>query len=187
MRLIVAVAVCAAMFAQHAAARDDRANAASEALATRAARIDRATAERIQALDPERISDRDVRDVLAHAPAPRIILLQGSFAPVTMQPFAEFLIAMGYPEEKIRNPDGTFSTSSFGSSATLAGTLAWYYERDGMMPMLIGHSQGGMLVIRTLHELAALSPTRSRSGTRCLTRRSRAPRSPIPIAVESGR
>jgi hypothetical protein len=150
---IVAVALCAAMFAPQAHAMDDPANAAKTSTTQRAP-IDRATAERIQALNPERITDREVRDVLAHAPAPRIILLQGSLAPVTMQPFAEFLIAMGYPEERIRNPDGTFSTSSFGSSATLAGTLAWYYERDGMMPMLIGHSQGGMLVIRTLHELA---------------------------------
>ena len=34
-----------------------------------------------------------------------------------------------------------------------AGAVAWYYETDGMMPMLIGHSQGGMLVIRILYEL----------------------------------
>jgi hypothetical protein len=129
--------------------------AASETPATPGTRIDRAAAERVRSLNPERINDEDVRDVLALAPAPRIILLQGSFAPVTMKPFAEFLIAMGYPAEQIRNPvDGTWSASSFASSATLAGTLAWYYERDGMMPMLIGHSQGGMLVVRTLHELA---------------------------------
>ena len=32
--------------------------------------------------------------------------------------------------------------------------LAWHYERDGLRPMLIGHSQGGMRVVRTLHELA---------------------------------
>jgi hypothetical protein len=34
-----------------------------------------------------------------------------------------------------------------------AGTVAWYYESEGMMPMLIGHSQGGMMVIRILYEL----------------------------------
>ena len=47
-----------------------------------------------------------------------------------------------------------FPASSFGSSTALAGTLAWYYEHDGMVPLLIGHSQGGMLAIRTLYELA---------------------------------
>lgn len=117
--------------------------------------LDRATEDRILALDPEHISAREVRDVLARAPAPRVILLQGSLAPVTMQPFADFLVAMGYPAARIRHPgDGSVSQSSFGDSAALAGALAWYYEKEGMVPMLIGHSQGGMLVIKTLHELA---------------------------------
>ncbi len=88
-------------------------------------------------------------------PAPRIINLQGSLAPVTMQPFAEFLIAMGYPEERLRDPvGGGLSYSSFVDSGELAGTLAWHYEREGMMPLLIGHSQGGMVAIRVLHEFA---------------------------------
>jgi hypothetical protein len=88
-------------------------------------------------------------------PAPRIINLAGSVPIVTMEPFAEFLIGMGYPETSLRAPhDGSLSTSSYTSSEQLAGTIAWYYERDGMRPMLIGHSQGGMLVVRTLHELA---------------------------------
>jgi hypothetical protein len=112
-------------------------------------------AARVLALSPEHISESDVRDVLAHVDAPRIVLLEGSVAFVSMQPFAEFLIAMGYPEERLRDPrDGSLSRTSFDDSERLAGELAWYYEREGMMPMLIGHSQGGMLVIRTLHELA---------------------------------
>ncbi len=45
------------------------------------------------------------------------------------------------------------SRSSFGDSEQLAGELAWYYESEGMMPMLIGHSQGGMLAIKVLYEL----------------------------------
>ena len=91
----------------------------------------------------------------AALPAPRIINLAGSVPIVTMEPFAEFLIAMGYPEASLRNPrDGSLSTSSYTASEQLAGTVAWYYENDGMRPMLIGHSQGGMLVVRTLHELA---------------------------------
>jgi hypothetical protein len=109
----------------------------------------------VLALDCARLSAADVRDVLAPAPAPRVVLLQGSLALVTMQPFGEFLVAMGYPAERIRNPrDGGMSYSSFADSAALAGELAWHYERDGMMPVLIGHSQGGMLVVRTLYELA---------------------------------
>ncbi len=116
--------------------------------------IDAASEDRILALDPEQISAIEVRDVLSHAPAPRIIDLQGSLIWVTMQPFSEYLVAMGYPEERLRNPaNGTLSYSSFADSAKLAGTLAWYYEHEGMVPMLIGHSQGGMLAIRVLHEL----------------------------------
>ena len=70
---------------------------------------DRATAERILALAPERISAEDVRATLARGPAPRIIAIQGSVPVVTMAPFAEFLIAMGYPAERIRRPAGTTS------------------------------------------------------------------------------
>lgn len=110
---------------------------------------------RLARLDPDRVDAAAVRDVLAPLPAPRIIALQGSLAPVTMRPLAEFLIAMGYPRASLAHPrDDALSQSSFGSSAVLAGSLAWYCEHEGMVPLLIGHSQGGMLAIRTLHELA---------------------------------
>src|SRR5262245_20519058 len=92
---------------------------------------------------------------MAGMPAPRIVNLHGSVPIVTMEPFAEFLIGMGYPESSLRDPyDGSLTQSSFADSEKLAGALAWYYERDGMRPMLVGHSQGGMMVVRTLHELA---------------------------------
>jgi hypothetical protein len=117
--------------------------------------IDAAAEERLLALVPERISERDVREVLARAPAPRIINLEGSVPVVSMAPFAEFLVAMGYPEERIRDPNGgALSYSSSIDARRLAGAMAWYYEREGMMPMLIGHSQGGMVAIRVLYELA---------------------------------
>jgi hypothetical protein len=117
--------------------------------------LDPAAAARVLALDCARLSDAEVRGALALARAPRVVLLQGSLAFVNMGPFGEFLAAMGYPAERIRNPrDGSMSYSSFADSDALAGTLAWHYERDGMMPVLIGHSQGGMLVVRTLYELA---------------------------------
>lgn len=117
--------------------------------------IDARTEDRVLALDPEHISARDVREVLARTSAPRIIALQGSVPIVTMRPFAEFLIALGYPAQRIRNPDdGSLSYSSFVDARALAGTLAWYYEHEGVMPMLIGHSQGGMVVVKVLHELS---------------------------------
>ncbi|HXR56538.1 MAG TPA: hypothetical protein VN858_07035 [Casimicrobiaceae bacterium] len=117
--------------------------------------LDPALRARLRALDCANVSASEVRDVLAHVPAPRIVLLQGSVPLVTMEPFARFLIAMGYPEERLRNPrDGEFSYSSFADSAALAGALAFDYEQSGMAPMLIGHSQGGMLAIKVLYEFA---------------------------------
>ena len=108
--------------------------------------VDPEIARRLQELDPTRISARDVAEVLARVPAPRIILLQGSVPLINMDPFAGFLIAMGYPADRIRNPrDGRYSESSFIDSQQLAGMVAWYYESEGMRPVLIGHSQGGML------------------------------------------
>jgi hypothetical protein len=107
------------------------------------------------ALDCEHPADVGAAGAHAGVPAPRIINLHGSVPIVTMASFAEFLTAMGYPEASLRDPhDGSLSQSSFTGSEELAGMVAWYYERDGMRPMLIGHSQGGMLVVRTLHELA---------------------------------
>jgi hypothetical protein len=120
-----------------------------------AARLEPGLAARLEALDPARIRDADVRGVLAKVPAPRIVLLQGSVPLVTMAPFGAFLAAMGYPDARLRDPArGDYSVGSFASSAVLAGQLAWHYERDGVRPLVIGHSQGGMLAVRVLHELA---------------------------------
>ncbi len=113
-----------------------------------------AIARGILSLDCAHVTAVDVAQWLARGPAPRIILLQGSLTAITMEPFGEFLVAMGYPEQQIRDPrDGRMSQSSFGDSLPLAGKLAWFYESEGMMPMLIGHSQGGMMAIRVLYEL----------------------------------
>jgi hypothetical protein len=132
-----------------------RARAAeSDAPLALGAATDRALEDRVLALVPGRISSESVRDTLGRVSAPRIIALQGSVPVVTMAPFAEFLIAMGYPAQRIRKPDGSLSYSSFVDARELAGTLAWYYEREAMMPILIGHSQGGMIVVKVLHELA---------------------------------
>jgi hypothetical protein len=112
-------------------------------------------ADRILALDPSHLSDADVRDVLAKGPAPHIVNLQGSLVGATMEPMARFLIDMGYPSRQLRNPaDGSFNYGSYAGSTPLAGMIAWWYEQEGMAPILIGHSQGGMMVMKVLHELA---------------------------------
>jgi hypothetical protein len=150
--LLVAAAVCVVVawppLAWSASPTEQKAAAAVIA-------SDKAADDSILALECERVSASDVRDVLSHAPAPRIIALRGSLGLGNMPSLAQFLMAMGYPEERLRNPaDGSLAYSSYVDSRKLAGTLAWYYEREGMMPMLIGHSLGGMVAIRVLHELA---------------------------------
>ena len=112
---------------------------------------------KILALDPERVSGKDVHEVLSQAPAPRIINIHGGYYPVylAMKSFSGFLIGMGYPEAAIRNPgDGSYSFSGYSSSLKIAGAVAWYYERDGLRPMLIGHSLGGMQAVKALRDLA---------------------------------
>lgn len=92
---------------------------------------------------------------LDRAAAPRVLALHGSVPFVTMAPFADFLEAMGYPAERLRHPvDGARTLASFVDARRFAGEIAWHYERDGVMPVLVGHSQGGMVVIKALHELA---------------------------------
>jgi len=117
--------------------------------------VAREYAGRLRHLDCSNVTAADVQQVLRHVPAPRILLLQGSVPIVTMEPFARFLIDMGYPEARLRDPrDGALSNVSFADSARIAGALAFDYERTGESPMMIGHSQGGALAIRVLHELA---------------------------------
>ena len=119
--------------------------------------IDPALQARLLALDPEHISDRDVRDTLAKGPTPRIMLLHGGVYPVhlVMESFGEFLTGMGYPEARIRDPgNGDWSYSPYLLTSQLAGLVAWQYEHDGLHPMLIGHSQGGLSAVKILKDLA---------------------------------
>jgi hypothetical protein len=85
------------------------------------------------------------------------VSVHGGIYPVhlVMESFAEFLTGMGYPEAKIRHPgDGRLSHSPYENSAQIAGVIAWYYERDGVRPLIVGHSQGGIQAVKVLHELA---------------------------------
>ena len=123
----------------------------------RPGRRGRALRERLLALDPEHVSDQDVQRVLAKGPTPRIVLLHGGIYPVhlLMESFGRFLARMGYPEARIRDPgDKAWSYSPYEDSQKIAGLLAWDYEKTGLRPMMIGHSQGGMQAVKVLHELA---------------------------------
>jgi hypothetical protein len=78
-----------------------------------------------------------------------------------MVSFCEFLAGMGYPMESLTNgADGTFTFSCYESSEMIAGMIAWYYEKEGLRPMIVGHSQGGMQAVKILHELAGPIPAR---------------------------
>ena len=90
-------------------AEDLRATTAGSVL--RSLSIEPAVEERILALDPEHVSDDDVRNALAKGPTPRIFSVHGGVygVYVLMESFAHFLIDMGYPEERIRDPrDGAY-------------------------------------------------------------------------------
>jgi len=111
--------------------------------------------ERVLSLDPDALSEGDVTEVMSRCPAPRILLLNGSVPIVTMESFARFLIRMGYPEARVRNPgNGAHTYSSYKNSTDMAGMIAWHYENEGMRPVVIGYSQGGMLSVKILHEFA---------------------------------
>jgi hypothetical protein len=134
-----------------------RARQIEEGLGLKNYSLSRETEDKILGLDPETVTDKDIRDTLSKAPAPRIINIHGGVYPVheSMISFSHFLIGMGYPEAAIRNPgDGTYTFSCYEDADLIAGMIAWYYEKEGLRPMIVGHSQGGMQTIKVLDEFA---------------------------------
>jgi hypothetical protein len=135
-------------------------NEITEGTVLRQFSLEPALQDRILALDPDHITEKEIKDVLSHAPAPRIINIHGGIYPVffmtmLMKSFSEFVISMGYPEESVRSPiDGAYSYSCYFGSEKLAGLISWYYEREGLRPMMVGHSQGGIQAVKVLHILA---------------------------------
>ena len=124
------------------------------------ARFSRELEQQILALNPENVTAQDIQDVLAHAPAPRVINIHGGLATVIprMVSFSEFLMGMGYPAASLTNPaDGTYSFSCYESSEKIAGVIAWFYEKEGLRPMMVGHSQGGMQAVKVLYQFASRS------------------------------
>src|SRR5690242_11347489 len=139
---IMSVVGCATQVRERGSRSEDE---VAQGAVLRSMHLDAALEARILALDPDHISDYDVRSTLAAGPTPRIILVHASVYPVylIMTSFATFLEGMGYPEAKLRDPaDGAYSQSPYSSSERLAGEVAWYYERDGVRPMIVGHSLG---------------------------------------------
>ena len=135
----------------------ERAEAIQSTLVAARFKPSQALQKRILAINPEHVTAADVRKTLAQSPAPHIINIHGGIAPVqrSMISFSEFLIGMGYPEISITNPsDGTFSFSCYEDADMIAGMIAWYYEREGLRPMIVGHSQGGMQAIKVLYRFA---------------------------------
>jgi hypothetical protein len=125
------------------------------------ARLGPALEQRLLALDPDDVGAADVREVLAKGSTPRIVALHGGIYPVhlVMDSFARFLVGMGYPERMLRHPgDGRRSHSPYESGLQIAGAIGWYYENEGLMPMLVGHSQGGIQLVKVLYLLAGDGP-----------------------------
>src|SRR5262245_15146784 len=78
--------------------------------------LERSVEDRILALNPEQVTEDDVRAVLVKGPTPRIMGVHGGIYPVhlLMESFAQFLTGMGYPEDRIRAlGDGTLSRSPY--------------------------------------------------------------------------
>jgi hypothetical protein len=118
------------------------------------------TMQRIMALDAGHVTEKDIREALAGAPAPRIINIHGGLLPLqgSMTSFSEFLVGMGYPRVSIQNPrDGSCAFGYYVSSEKISGAIAWYYEHEGLRPMMVGHSQGGLQVVKVLYKLAGHS------------------------------
>jgi len=121
------------------------------------------TLVKILALNPEHVTEAEIRDVLSGAPAPRIINIHGGLLPLqgSMTSFSEFLVGMGYPRASIRNPgDGSYAFGYYVNSEEICGVIAWYYEQEGLRPIMVGHSQGGIQAIKILYKLAGDSTER---------------------------
>ena len=126
-------------------------------------RLPREIEDRILALDPTNVTAQDVGGILSLSPAPRVVNIHGGLAKVIprMVSFSEFLIGMGYPTISLTNPsDGTYSFSCYESSEKIAGVIAWFYEQEGLRPMMVGHSQGGFQVVKVLYQFAGKPSTK---------------------------
>lgn len=114
----------------------------------------------VLALDPDHVEEKEVQELLSQLPAPHIFCIHGGLLRIksSMNSFADFLIGMGYPLISIQNPgNGEFAYGHYDNSGEIAGMIAWHYERDGLRPMIVAHSLGGIMAVRVLYELTGSS------------------------------
>ena len=112
-------------------------------------------ARRILALDPERITPEDIARTLSKGPTPWLM----GIAP--LPPWAveflnliQFFVKSGYPPGRIGDPRiNDYRINWREKPEVIGGMAAWFYENDGMAPILIGWSGGGILVVHVLHTL----------------------------------
>lgn len=105
-------------------------------------------------LDKTHLIRMDLSEVLSSYPAPRIFGIGGGVytAHILMEDLAEFLTGMGYPAAAVYHPtDGKFAVSSYSDPEKIAGETLFYYQREGVRPVYIGHSLGGVQSIKTAH------------------------------------
>ena len=120
-------------------------------------KLTREAENRILRLNPKNVTDSDVRGPLRDAPAPRMLSIHGGIRPAqsVAAAFSKFLVGMGYPERSVKHPgNGAYSISCYEDAELIAGVIPWYYEREGMRPMIFGQSQGGMQAVKVLQRLA---------------------------------
>ena len=163
-KILTAAASCVSVFLAAGCAKFDltpldpaRAAEIERSSASASTHLTRERENRILALNPEHVTESDVRNVLAGAPAPRIINIHGGIRNVQnrLKDFSKFLVGLGYPDDAIRlQSTGEYTISCYYYAEMFAGIIAWYYEREGMRPMILGHSQGGFQAIKTLQLLA---------------------------------
>ena len=112
-------------------------------------------AERILALDPTHVTASDIQKTLSKGPAPWIFPITPAFpGPVLFSKLVQFFLDMGYPPGRIGDPrTEDFKVDWHEESETIAGMAAWTYERDGMAPMIVGWSVGGITTMSVLHDL----------------------------------
>lgn len=147
--------------APHSGFDSKRAQEIEDSVIVRQAALTPELENKILALDPEHVSEREVTEVLSNAPAPRVINIHGGVLPfeLAMKSFSKFMIGVGYPEWSVRNPwNGAHSYSCYQSSREMAGMIVWFREHEGLRPMMLGHSVGGMQVVKVLHDLEKRIP-----------------------------
>ena len=110
---------------------------------------------RILGLDPNRVSQRDISDILSKGPTPWLMTI-APLPPWSVEflNLIKFFVKSGYPANRIGDPrSNDYRIDWRERPEIIGGMTAWFYENDGMAPILIGWSGGGILAVHVLHTL----------------------------------